>query len=97
MTYWSRIFVAVVMVVINFFLFGKNMKYFWVYWGIYFALLVFTTIQAMKRMHDVNKSGWVFFIPITGFLILFWPGTKGANKYGDDPKEETSILGAGKD
>ncbi len=48
---------------------------------------------AVRRLHDVNKSGWFFFIvlvPIIGpiwLLVLFFSeGTTGKNNYGEDPK-----------
>lgn len=47
----------------------------------------------VRRLHDVNKSGWFFFIvllPIIGsiwLLVLFLSeGTQGENDYGQDPK-----------
>ncbi len=56
----------------------------------------------VRRLHDVNMSGWLLIpfyigmaIPFLGFLvslvfvgILWVPGTKGRNQYGDDPKSE---------
>lgn len=48
---------------------------------------------AVRRLHDVNKSGWFFLIiliPLIGsiwLLVLFCTeGTKGSNNYGADPK-----------
>lgn len=44
----------------------------------------------VRRLHDVNKSGWWILIALTGigyFLLLYWyclKGTVGANYYGDD-------------
>ena len=47
----------------------------------------------VRRLHDIDKSGWWFFIvliPLVGGLILLLflvrPGDSGANEYGDDPK-----------
>jgi len=48
-------------------------------------VLVFNLIQGAKRMHDVNKSGWYFFIPIYNIYLTFSPGTKNNNDYGIDP------------
>lgn len=49
----------------------------------------------IRRLHDLNKSGWwtlILFIPyinvIFGLYILFAPGTQGYNKYGADPLTE---------
>lgn len=59
---------------------------------------------AVRRLHDVGKSGWFYFIvliPLIGaiwLLVLFFTeGTKGENQYGSDPKssgEEINNIGA---
>ncbi len=48
---------------------------------------IFILIQGIKRMHDVDKSGWYLLIPIYNLILCFTEGTKGRNKYGDDPKK----------
>jgi uncharacterized membrane protein YhaH (DUF805 family) len=47
----------------------------------------------VRRLHDLNKSGWnflIYFIPIAGpIIMLVWLCTEGnsyPNNYGDDPK-----------
>ena len=47
----------------------------------------------VKRLHDLNKSGWLILIccvPIIGWVfslyMLFADGTVGPNQYGEDPK-----------
>lgn len=54
---------------------------------------------AVRRLHDINKSGWwllIGFIPLIGAIILIvWMATggdKGANRFGNDP-----IDGSGDD
>jgi uncharacterized membrane protein YhaH (DUF805 family) len=54
---------------------------------------------AVRRLHDVGKSGWWYFIaliPIIGgiwLLILFCTeGISGSNEYGPDPKENFSEI-----
>jgi len=49
----------------------------------------------IRRLHDQDKPGWflvITFIPVIGGLfwlvIAFWPGTKGENDYGWDPREQ---------
>jgi len=49
---------------------------------------------SIRRLHDLNKSGWfllIALIPIIDiiFLLYIWlmPGTVGYNKYGADPLE----------
>ena len=53
----------------------------------------FTIAQDVKRLHDVDKSGWLvvlLLIPIVNFILglymLFADGTVGPNRYGNDPK-----------
>ena len=40
----------------------------------------------VRRMHDVNKSGWYLLIPIYNLILALTPGTIGDNEYGEDPK-----------
>lgn len=65
-----------------------------------FSLAVFIPGIAVtvRRLHDVNKSGWwilIVLIPFLGLLLLlYWEvsrGTEGANDYGNNPLDS---LGA---
>lgn len=47
----------------------------------------------VRRLHDSDKSGWLYLltiIPYLGFIMTlifgFWPGTHGENSYGFDPR-----------
>jgi uncharacterized membrane protein YhaH (DUF805 family) len=40
---------------------------------------------AIRRMHDVDKSGWYCLIPFYNFYLACIEGTKGDNQYGEDP------------
>ncbi|MFT3679609.1 MAG: DUF805 domain-containing protein [Ferruginibacter sp.] len=63
-----------------------------------YVLLALATIVpalavAVRRLHDLNKSGWYYFvalIPLVGSIILLvWFCTDGdrfVNNYGEDPK-----------
>jgi len=53
-----------------------------------FGLAVFIPglAVAIRRAHDQNKSGWFLLIPIYGFIMMFFEGTRGANRFGPDPK-----------
>ncbi|WP_207382721.1 DUF805 domain-containing protein [Flavobacterium subsaxonicum] len=62
-------------------------------YGLYgLAVLVPSVAVAVRRLHDVGKSGWFYllaFVPIANIyiLILFCTeGTVGANEFGPDPK-----------
>ena len=52
---------------------------------------------AVRRLHDVSKSGWMYFIiliPIIGaiwlLVLLFTESQQGENKWGPNPKD-TSV------
>lgn len=49
-----------------------------------FSLSVFvpTFTVAIRRMHDINKSGWWVLIPIYGLYLCLLPGDCSKNKYG---------------
>ena len=61
---------------------------------VFASFAIISTISVtIRRLHDVNKSGWHFFNilkPIVGIIwllvLLFKAGDKGDNKYGPDPK-----------
>lgn len=57
-----------------------------------YNLLVFIPSLAVgvRRIHDVNKSGWFLFIPIYNLILLIRKGDKGDNKYGPDPEPDSS-------
>ncbi len=53
------------------------------------ALLLPNLAVAVRRLHDIGRSGWwvlIGFVPIIGFLVLlYWyvqPGIDGRNQYG---------------
>ena len=55
--------------------------------------LVPTLAVNVRRLHDIDKSGWYFlmsFIPYVGSIIMLVynvkEGTRGTNQYGVDPK-----------
>jgi uncharacterized membrane protein YhaH (DUF805 family) len=61
-----------------------------IYLNSIYRLVVFLPSIAVgvRRMHDVNKSGWYLLIPIYNLILAFTPGTQGHNDYGHDPKGE---------
>jgi uncharacterized membrane protein YhaH (DUF805 family) len=50
------------------------------------AVFVPSLAVAVRRMHDVNKSGWYLLIPVYNLILALTGGTRGDNKYGSDPK-----------
>lgn len=53
---------------------------------LWLLLSIYISVWGVKRMHDVNKSGWYFIIPLYNIVLAFSNGTVGANNYGQDPK-----------
>lgn len=62
-----------------------------------FSVIAFVPSLAVsvRRLHDINRSGWwllIGFIPFVGALVLiYWycqPGTRGSNMFGSDPLEK---------
>lgn len=45
-------------------------------------------VLGIRRMHDIGKSGWYYFIPFAGFIGSFQESEYGANKWGENPKGE---------
>lgn len=98
--YWffvlfNMIFAICAMLLDN--LLGLNFEpipYGWFYVLYALAVLVPGLAVAVRRLHDLNKSGWFFLIvllPIIGsiwLLVLFCTeGNSGTNSYGEDPKQ----------
>ena len=61
------------------------------------GLLIPAIAVAVRRLHDIGKSGWwylLILIPFVGIIvILVWfckKGTEGDNNYGTDPLSESN-------
>lgn len=39
----------------------------------------------IRRMHDVNKSGWFCLIPVYSLILTLTPGDQGDNRFGPNP------------
>jgi len=66
------------------------------FWGIaviaYIALIAFSFILIIQRLHDLDKSGWLSLlalVPLANLylvvLLIFFKGTEGRNSYGLPP------------
>ena len=73
--------------------YGQIMPYGYLYLIYTLAVFIPGLAVAVRRLHDVGKSGWMYLIiliPIAGpiwFLILmFSDSQQGANKWGNYPK-----------
>lgn len=69
-------------------------------YGLYLlAVLLPGLAVAVRRLHDVGKSGWfllIALIPVIGFFwllfLLIKEGDKGTNAYGPDPKNTIESI-----
>lgn len=91
--YWQFVLVNVIISVITNILTVVSDKLMFVGVIVSLALLLPSLAVAVRRLHDVNKSGWyllIALVPIVGGLYLLYlmtvEGDKGANQYGADPK-----------
>ena len=51
------------------------------------AVLVPSIAVAVRRMHDVGKSGWYALIPIYNLILACTEGVAGENEFGANPKK----------
>jgi len=51
------------------------------------AVLIPSIAVAVRRMHDVGKSGWFILIPIYNLILACTQGVKGENEYGTEPND----------
>ena len=70
--------------------------------GVYGLLILSTIVPTLavsvRRLHDINKSGWFYLIgliPLIGSIILlvwfFTDGDRFTNEYGTDPKNPDEV------
>ena len=71
-----------------------NVPYGILYFIYAFAVLIPGFAVAVRRLHDVGKSGWMVFIALIPLIGAIWllvllatKGQSGANKWGGNPKE----------
>jgi len=50
------------------------------------AVLVPSLAVSVRRMHDINKSGWFILIPIYNIILACRAGTPGDNRFGASPQ-----------
>ena len=58
-----------------------------------FAIIIPSLALAVRRLHDVGKSGWFYFIRLIPFVGIIWlivlyctDSESGANNWGENPK-----------
>lgn len=61
-------------------------------WMVLIAAFAAELCITVRRLHDLNRSGWQWllsFVPFVNLyiwiLLIFEPGTQGPNRYGPDP------------
>jgi uncharacterized membrane protein YhaH (DUF805 family) len=61
------------------------------------AMLLPNLAVSVRRLHDTDRSGWwllLCFLPVIGIIVLlvffFLDGTRGTNRFGEDPKGGTA-------
>ncbi len=67
----------------------------YVFAGIYgLAMLIPGLAVSVRRLHDVNKSGWMILVSLIPFIGIIWllvlmimEGTPGENRFGPQPDE----------
>ncbi|WP_397602226.1 DUF805 domain-containing protein [Silvanigrella sp.] len=87
--------VLFILVFINKFIYGESNEFNLLKFLIsiiFIALILPSITVTVRRLHDINKSGWWIFlqiIPLIGPLIIYvlcaLPSTNGTNKYGNKP------------
>ena len=56
------------------------------------AIIVPSIAVAIRRMHDVGKSGWYGLIPFYNLYLAVQDSEPGSNQYGPNPKSEDLDL-----
>lgn len=53
-----------------------------------FAVMVPSLAVGVRRMHDVDKSGWIIWIPLYNLILALQNGTAGENRFGPIPTDK---------
>jgi uncharacterized membrane protein YhaH (DUF805 family) len=90
--YWWYILFVILAAILAMFISVKLYAIVWL------GTLLPSLAVAIRRMHDVGKSGWYILIPIYSLILVLTEGQKGDNQYGADPygggiKEDIDAIG----
>lgn len=84
--YWMFVLIST-LIYLAFMLFANVSEIFaMIYIVFVFVSLVPNIAVAVRRMHDVGKSGWFILVPIYNLILSLTEGDRGPNEYGPDPK-----------
>jgi uncharacterized membrane protein YhaH (DUF805 family) len=82
--YWYfTLFYLLISIVVS--LVAKSTKLPMLEWILTLGMFIPSLSVGVRRMHDIEKSGWYSLIPFYNFYLSCIEGTKGDNKYGEDP------------
>jgi len=51
------------------------------------GILIPSIAVAIRRMHDIGRSGWWILFPVVNLVFLCFDSQPGDNEYGPNPKE----------
>ena len=88
--YWGWVLVCFVANIEIIFFIGNTLSMYITDFAANLLLGIILIIQGVKRMHDVDKSGWYLLIPFYNLVLSLTDGTIGQNRYGEDPKDRSS-------
>lgn len=74
-------------------LLGQASTFFYIIYVIYgLALIIPSIAVGIRRLHDINRTGWwilIALVPLVGFIVLLvfyaTAGDRGTNQYGPEP------------
>jgi tetraacyldisaccharide 4'-kinase len=92
--YWKFTLLSIIIAIVLRAGFGAiNLEVGSMAYGIYLAILIPSIAVTVRRLHDINKSGWMILVSLIPFIGGIWllilmclEGTLGPNDYGEDPK-----------
>jgi len=92
---WLIIFLPILWISVYFSILGSeilsNLLYIWILF-LYAVMIYISVVANIKRLHDLDKSGWFAFIILIPFVSIglliycgFFSWTKWENRFGPDP------------
>ena len=99
--YWTLNYIIVLLIAmvmdnllgLNFELLGQDLGYGWLYLIVGITHFLPGLAMVIRRLHDVGKSGWFYFIILIPLIGIIWmlvlvcsDGVKEENKWGTNPK-----------